>query len=249
VEFNRLIPEPGTVEVRELLASARLADLAPPDRPYTLANFVSSADGRATFAGRSGKLGDDGDRAMFHALREQADAILAGTGTLRTERYGRLIRDDDARERRAASGREPEPLATVVTRTGNIPMDIPMFAQPELRVLVFSANEVDTSGCAADVEVVQLDPPELTLTTVLRRLRADRGVRLLLCEGGPTIFSALLHEDLADELFLTLAPKLTGGGTGPTVTSGPELPEPRELRLEWALERNDSLYLRYSLHK
>jgi 5-amino-6-(5-phosphoribosylamino)uracil reductase len=68
-----------------------------------------------------------------------------------------------------------------------------------------------------------------------------------LCEGGPTLFGGLITEHLADELFLTLAPKLTGGGSGPTVTSGPELSALQGLRLIWALERDGSLYLRYAL--
>jgi riboflavin biosynthesis pyrimidine reductase len=72
-------------------------------------------------------------------------------------------------------------------------------------------------------------------------------VRSLLCEGGPTVFGALLRENLTDELFLTLAPKLAGGGSSPTVTSGPELPELLNLRLAWALEHGGSLFLRYGL--
>jgi 5-amino-6-(5-phosphoribosylamino)uracil reductase len=70
-------------------------------------------------------------------------------------------------------------------------------------------------------------------------------VRLLLCEGGPTIFGALLREDLVDELFLTLAPKLTGGGDSPAITGGPELHELCRLGLAWLLEREGALYLRY----
>ena len=42
------------------------------------------------------------------------------------------------------------------------------------------------------------------MTTAWRRLTSDFGVRTLLCEGGPTVFGALLHEDLVDELFLTV---------------------------------------------
>ena len=112
-------------------------------------------------------------------------------------------------------------------------------------MLVFSAEEVDLARAAAQVEVVRVDPGELTLTTVLRRLRAEHGVRSLLCEGGPTLFGALIREGVVDELFLTIAPKLTGGGRGPTISSGPELQAPAALGLEWALERHGSLYLRY----
>jgi riboflavin biosynthesis pyrimidine reductase len=113
--------------------------------------------------------------------------------------------------------------------------------------VVFTSVAFDTGGCRAEVDVVQLDPAELTFTAAMRVLRADFGVRSVLCEGGPTVFAALLREKLVDELFLTQAPKLTGGGTGPTITSGPELPEPCELGLIWALERSNSLFLRYAI--
>ncbi len=246
VTFRRLLPEPAEVRVDDLLGSLDLAARAPEHRPYTFVNFVASADGRATYAGRSGALGDDGDHAMFHGLRESADAVMAGTVTLRTERYGRVLGKAERRERRLARGQSPEPLMCVVTRSGDVPSEIPLFAEPEARVVIFSAGAVQLGATAAQVEVVSLDPTELTLTAAMRRLRADFGVRTLLCEGGPTLFSAMLREGIVDELFLTLAPKLGGGG-GPAVTTGPELSELQPLRIEWLLERHDSLYLRYAL--
>src|SRR5689334_7850681 len=91
VRFRQLLPDAGAVEVEDLLGSLDLAARAPDDRPLTVVNFVSSADGRATVKGRSGGLGDDGDRAMFHGLRERVDAVMAGTRTLRTESYGRIL--------------------------------------------------------------------------------------------------------------------------------------------------------------
>jgi 5-amino-6-(5-phosphoribosylamino)uracil reductase len=246
MDFNRLLPEPGTIELDALLSSLQLEleQSARADRPYTIVNFVASADGRATLGGRSGPLGDDGDHAIFHGLRERVDAVLAGTGTLRTERYGRILGKPERRRRRVQRGVQPEPLTCVVTRSGEIPLEIPLFAEPEAKVVVFSPVAIDASECAAEVVVVRLDPGELTLTTALRRLRCDHGVRALLCEGGPTLFGALLQEGVADELFLTLVPKLAGGGRGPTISVGPELAEPQSLRLAWLLERSGSLYLR-----
>jgi riboflavin-specific deaminase-like protein len=247
MEFRQLLPEPVTVEVEPLLDSLNLGNQAPAGRPYTVVNFVASVDGRATLSGRSRGLGDDGDRAIFHGLRERVDAVLAGTGTLRAERYGRLLGKPERRERRVQRGLSPEPLACIVTRSGEVPIEIPLFAEPEAKVVVFAPIEIDTAACAAQVEVVRLDPSALTQTTVLRRLRSDFGVRVLLCEGGPTLFGALLQEATVDELFLTLAPKLAGGGRGPTISVGPELADPQDLELVWVLERNGSLYLRYSL--
>jgi riboflavin-specific deaminase-like protein len=247
-ELRRLLPDTGRVGVRELLSSLNLGRRAHTDRPYTIVNFVSSADGRAAFQGRSRELSDPADREMFHALREHVDAILVGTGTLRLERYGRLVRDPARRQRRAASGLSPEPLACTFSRTGDVPIDIPLFAEPAVRALVFTPTQLDVSGLAARVDVIRLDPGQLTLTTMMRRLRSDYDVRSVLCEGGPTLFGALLQEDLVDELFLSLAPKLTGGGTAPAVTTGPALPELRKLSVVWAAERDGTLYLRYGLH-
>ena len=248
LEFRQLLPEPGTVEVAALLDGLDLAARAPSGRPYVIVNFVASADGRATFGGRSGRLGDEGDREVFHALRERVDAVLVGTRTLRVERYGRLVKSPGTRTRRQQAGRHAEPLACAVTRSGSVPFDIPLFAEPDARILVFSPSEVDAESCPANVEVVRLDPGRLTFGTVLRHLYDHHDVRVLLCEGGPTVTGALLGEGLVDELFLTLVPKLTGGGSGPTITSGPELPEPIALSIGWALERAGALYLRYVIN-
>jgi riboflavin-specific deaminase-like protein len=245
LELAQLLPDPRAIGVAELLRAIDPAKLTAGERPYTLVNFVATADGRAAFDGRSGPIGGQADRELFHGLRERVDAVMAGTGTLRTERYGRMARDPERRRRRVAAGLAPEPIACVVTRSGDVPTDIPLFAEPEARIVVFTPTELDVSSCAAQVEVVRLDPGELTMTTAFRRLRADHGVQLLLCEGGPTVFGALLQEDLADELFLTLAPKLAGGGSGPPISSGPALPELCDLDLLWALEQQGSLFLRY----
>jgi riboflavin-specific deaminase-like protein len=245
LEFRQLLPEPGKVEAQDILGSLAVPADAVPDRPYVLVNFIATVDGRSTFAGRSGQLGDEGDRALFHGLRERADAILVGTRTLELERYGRMLGREERRERRLADGRSAEPLACLVSRSGRIPTDIPLFAEPEARIVVFTSAELSLNGTKARVEVVRLDPGQLTLTTVLRHLRTEHGIELLLCEGGPMLFGSLLEEGLVDELFLSVAPSLAGGGTAPTITTGSELPELRPLQLSWIMEREGYLYLRY----
>ena len=246
MQFHKLLPESSDLALDELLWA--LDDLSARDgRPYVLVNFIASADGRATFQGKSGALGNESDHAVFHGLREHADAILAGTGTLRVERYGRILGKAERRERRVARSLEPEPLACAVTRTGAVPLDIPLFSEPEARVVVFTGTEIDVTGVAAQTDVVVVPAAELTLAAVLQRLYADFGVRLLLCEGGPSLFGSLLHEGLVDELFLTVAPKLAGGGPAMPITAGPELAAPASLKPVWVLERQGSLFLRYSV--
>jgi len=245
--FKQLLPEPASGTAEELISSWDGAQRVPERRPYTVANFVASVDGAITVDGRSAALGDDGDRAIFHALRGQVDAVLAGTNTLRTENYGRIVPLPERRAARVRAGRSPEPIACVITRSGKVPLGIPLFAEPEARIVVFSPVALDLAGTRSQIEVVRTDPASSDpLGTALRTLRTDFGVRTLLCEGGATLFGSLLLEELIDELFLTLAPKLVGGG-GPTLNSGAVLPRLAQLRIEWLLARNESLYLRYAV--
>ena len=246
VVFRQLLPTAREVDADSLIASLDLTEQTPADRPYTLVNFVATADGAATFRGRSGGIGDDGDRAMFHALREASDAVLAGTGTLRTERYGRILGRAERRERRLEAGLTAEPLACLITSSGRLPLDIPLFAEPEARIVVFAPRALELTGVAAQVQVELYDPgADRPLTEIVRSLRHKHEVKTLLCEGGPSLFNSLLHEELVDELFLTVAPKLGGGSTDPTITTGDALPELAQLHIAWLLERGDSLFLRY----
>lgn len=80
------------------------------------------------------------------------------------------------------------------------------------------------------------------LPALLRSLRTE-GVKALLCEGGPTLHGALEAAGLVDELFLTIAPKLAGGGA-PRILEG-ELPGVVPMELAWLLEAEGELFARY----
>ena len=82
------------------------------------------------------------------------------------------------------------------------------------------------------------------LVDLLRTLR-EEGVRALLCEGGPTLHAALQAAGLVDELFLTTAPKLTGGDA-PRIVEGLDMPLAEELDLAWLLEQDGELFARYT---
>ncbi len=245
MDLWRIYPGGETLTVAGVMSGLSFGDLAPPRRPYVVVNFVSSADGKATFEGRSGKLGGDTDSALFHRLRTQADAVLVGSGTLRAERYGRIVRDPELRAAREAEGLAPDPLACVVSRTLSLPLDIPLFQDPEQRTIVFTSSDERLEGVGPGVSVERLRAEELTLTSALEVLYARHGVRSVLCEGGPTLFGALLGEELVDELFLSLAPRIAGGGEALTIVEGMPLAELLELELVWVLEAEGELFIRY----
>jgi len=243
---RRLLPEPdpGPLDVSELIAGLRLGDQATADRPYTVANLIESVDGRASFDGRSSALGDDGDKQVFRALRSVCDVVLAGTGTLAAEHYGRLVRDADVQAARERSGLAPQPLLCTVTRSGHIPPEIPLLADPDARMVIYSGAEVELGEVAAAVEVITVDPARLSIAAALHDLRVRLQAGLVLCEGGPTVLAQLIGDSAIDELFLTFAGKLAGGA-GPTIVSGLTLQDPLAVSLRWLLEQDGSLFLRY----
>jgi riboflavin-specific deaminase-like protein len=247
ISVRRLLPDEATVTVDEAASGLALGDKAPGERPYLVLNMVSSADGKATIQGRTRALGSEADRALFHHLRTQVDAVMVGAGTLRIERYGRLVRLPELREKREREGLAVDPLAVVVSGRLLLPADIPLLADADSRVVVITAAEGELEGCEADVSYLRTTGAELELAPHLRTLRTEHGVRSILCEGGPTLNWTLLRERLVDELFLTVSPQLAGGADVPTIVTGDPLGEPLGLELASLHAGEGELFVRYRL--
>jgi riboflavin-specific deaminase-like protein len=240
--MQRLVPDPGPVTVEEQLDGYRPWEQPREDRPHVATNFAATVDGRATIAGVSGPIGSSTDTEMLARLRTRFDAVMIGAGTMRAERYGRLVADQEQRERRERIGLPPDPLMVIVSGRLDLPWDAPLFTDGGGRVLIFTASEAEPPETATSLRIVRHESL-VDVAAALRHLRQERGIRALLCEGGPRLHAELHAEDLVDDLFLTIAPKLAGGGA-PRIVEG-ELPAVAELELAWLLERDGELFARY----
>jgi len=252
--FERLGSGPARPP-HEWLDELRPRERAPEDRPFLYLNMVASTDGRATFEGRTGGLGSEADTLLLTELRALADAVLVGTGTVRAEGYGRMVRNPERVARRAAAGLPPTPTTVLITRSFDVPWGAGLFAAADQPVIVYTSAERsggepagrDRSAppdVAAPLELVRLE--ECTPATAMADLRS-RGVRSLLCEGGPTLNSALLEAGVVDELFLTLSPLLSGEPRALRIIEGEGLSDPAQLTLEWVLRHGEELFLRYGV--
>lgn len=194
-------------------------------RAWVRANFISSIDGGATVAGRSGGLAGSGDKALFHLLRTLTDVIVVGAGTVRIENYAGAHLGPAARQRRQARDQTEVPQLAIVTNSGRLDADLRVFTQTELPPLVMTctaSTDEARSRLAGRAEVVDCsagDPQRVDEAAVLAAL-TGRGHRRVLTEGGPTLLGAFIERDLLDELCLTIAPCLVGGqarriATGP----------------------------------
>jgi riboflavin biosynthesis pyrimidine reductase len=240
--MRRLLPDPGPVEVREQLDTYQPWEDPPEDRPHVAVNFATTVDGRATIGGVSGPIGSAADTEMLLGLRTRFDAVMIGAGTMRAERYGRIVADQEDRERRKQLGLPPDPLMVIVSGRLDLPWDAPLFTAGGGRVLIFTASEAEPPETATSLEIIR-HQRFVNIVDALAHLRREREVRALLCEGGPGLHNQLEGAGFVDDLFLTIAPKLAGG-EAPRILEG-DLPGVAELELGWLLERDGELFVRY----
>lgn len=252
--LRRLLPPGEPATVREIVDGLALRDRpgGSPWRPFVMLNMVATADGRATLSGRSGPLGGRADRELFHELRTVADGIMAGAGTVRAERYGRITRGAERSRRRRERGQSEEPLACIVSASLSLPADLPLLGDPAARVVIVTASHASLPASPAHVDYVRAERDgRVDLPAALSELWERLGVRTLLCEGGPHLNAHLLSAGLVDELFLTLSPKLAGDGDSIgeslRIIAGAQLGAPIELELLGVLESDSHLFIRYGV--
>ncbi|HKI39294.1 MAG: pyrimidine reductase family protein [Mycobacterium sp.] len=189
------------------------------------ANFITSVDGGATTDGTSGAMGGPGDRLIFSLLRELADVIVVGAGTVRIEGYSGAQPAIPARQRRQARGQSEVPQLAIVTKSGRLDRDMAVFTRTEVAPLVLTCTTAveETrrllSGLCDVVDCSAADPGEVDEAAMLAAL-AERGMRRILTEGGPTLLGSFVQRELLDELCLTIAPFVVGG-TARRIASGP----------------------------
>jgi riboflavin biosynthesis pyrimidine reductase len=228
------------------------------DRPWVLANMIASTDGAASDpTGRSAGLGGPADLRVFSAIRAVADVVLAGAGTVRTERYGPARMLPAQEEARRIRGQSPRPRIAVVTRSLALDLDLPLFqeASDEYRPIVITTSagldRVRSSGGATATrelamvaEIVVAGDQSVDWETALPTLRTTARAGVVLMEGGPTTNAQLLAADLFDELCLTVSPQLVDGDAMRIVT-GVGVDAPRRMTLDRVLLDDDYLFLRY----
>jgi riboflavin-specific deaminase-like protein len=245
--MRRLLPEPAAdITIPELVDEFTPWEKAPAERPFVYMNFALTLDGHSTIDGVSRAIGSDRDTELLVCLRTRCDAVMIGAGTLRAEKYGRVVADPKKREKRESLGLAPDPMIAIVSGSMELPWDAPIFTEEAGKVVIFTASEAEPPETAAQVEVVRCEG-RVDLREALARLREQDGVRAVLCEGGATLHGELHKADCVDEIFVTRAPKLAGG-RGPGLADGLD-PHVRELDVVWLVIEPETgeLFARYRL--
>ena len=211
------------------VTASELADLYafPRGRRWVRSNFVTTLDGAGVGAdGRSGSINTPADNRVFALQRDLCDAVLVGSGTVRAEGYERLT----PTRRRAVP-----PTLVVVSGSGRVPEGLrtPTDGRGAGLLVTCAAaggRALDRARTALGADAVLVAGDDHVDLGLALDTLAERGLRHLLCEGGPSLLSTALAAGVVDELALSLVPAVVGGD-GTRITSGAPLGEPDGIRL------------------
>jgi riboflavin biosynthesis pyrimidine reductase len=189
---------------------------APAGRPFVCINMVATIDGKTVTGGRDDHvqdLGSDTDHATMRQIEGACDAVLVGAGSMRATR-GMWF---------------PEGVLRVVaTASGSVPPDRRFFTDDRERAFVATTSR-GAANVPPGLKAIVCGWDSIDWRRLLKELKESHGVQKLLLEGGSEINASVLSEDLVDELFLTLAPKVKLGRDVPTYAGGDPLSRERML--------------------
>jgi riboflavin biosynthesis pyrimidine reductase len=202
-------------------------------RPYVIGNFVSTIDGVVSFEipGESGG-GDisgfnEADRFIMGLLRASVDAVIVGAGTLREVAPGHLwlaayvypeASELYARYRQRVLNKLVPPLNVIVSGSGAVDLQRAAFRTGAVKTLIVTspkgAELLVKNGVAAltsaEVRAIEGKEGKIAPASILKLLRDEFGMKILLHEGGPALFGDFVVHGCVDELFLTVAPRFAG---------------------------------------
>jgi len=189
--------------------------------------MITTIDGAVAVDGRSGGLGNDGDRAVFSTLRSLADVVLVGAATVIAEQY--------------RPPRRPDQRIAIVTRRAEVSRYRDLMDSG--RAILVTTMEAPDTG----YETIRAGTDGVDLGEAVRQLTQRYGARWIGCEGGPSLNAAMIEADVVDEYCWTIAPLLAGSSRGQGSIVGATTPgsDPRAMRLAHVAEQDGYLFARY----
>ncbi|MGP3924891.1 bifunctional diaminohydroxyphosphoribosylaminopyrimidine deaminase/5-amino-6-(5-phosphoribosylamino)uracil reductase RibD [Streptomyces sp. 8N616] len=191
-------------------------------RPFVLWKYAATLDGRIAAAdGTSRWISSPESRADVHRLRAQADAVVVGSGTARTDDPQLGAR---ARESGLLDSEITQPLRVVVDSNAAVVKPGARVLDGTAPTLIAVAEDADATPLEGLAPVVRLPRAPLgrqglSIPALLDALH-EREVRSVLLEGGPTLAGAFFAVGAVDRVVGYIAPALLGAGPAALADAG-----------------------------
>jgi 2,5-diamino-6-(ribosylamino)-4(3H)-pyrimidinone 5'-phosphate reductase len=220
-------------------------------RPRVTVHFAVTLDGKVSTPRHTpAQFTSANDKKRLLLVRSENDAVMVAKGTLQTDRMSLGLPDQALRNQRSRRGASEEPLRVIVSASGDIGLDLPIFQNPGAPIVLYTTSRIPNSQrteLEAKVAIYETGHDQVDLLYVMKHLFSHYQVRTVVCEGGPTLVRSLAEVDLIDRIVLTVAAKLFGGRLAPTLTGLPSdfLPASRHFQLVNNEIGDNEFYLTY----
>ena len=209
----------GVCETQARLLNAPFFKFAGTGKTWVILKWAQSIDGKVAYADTTTeRQWISGEQSIkdVHKLRRQVGAILVGINT--------VIADDPQLTPRPSKGKKPARI--VLDRNLRIPLGCKLLATAKKVPVIILTSQQALRENPKIVERISKKGAEVLAYTkegpsnlnFLTSELAKRGVARLLVEGGPTVISSFLKEDLVDQIVVYIAPKILGSSGSVPIT-------------------------------
>lgn len=185
-------------------------------RPFVIVKIAESLDGKITTAAHSREwISGTEAREWTHELREEVDAILVGTLTVKIDNPRMTPYLLNSRARR-------KPIRIVLDRKLELSKKFKVFNDEAETIVLTSEKQpaprrnAYTQSRSVNVYPVREAHGKLDVKSILKTLYS-LGITSLLIEGGGELIASFLEARVVDKVYWFIAPFILGGRT--TVTS------------------------------
>jgi len=179
-------------------------------RPFVILKTAVSMDGRiAAQDGTSRWISCETSRQKTHELRQEADAVITGIGT--------VLKDNPLLNVRLENPYK-QPVRVVLDSRLSIPLIAQIVGTAHAHPTIVFCNakksnlRKEKALAELGIEIIKIESPPafLRLETVLDELY-KRKISVVMVEAGSGVNTSFLKAGLVDKLYMFIAPKLLGG--------------------------------------
>ncbi|MEE2682887.1 MAG: dihydrofolate reductase family protein [Actinomycetota bacterium] len=236
-----------TPEILNLINTYRSDNrIHPNGNPWVLLNMITSSNGLPTLNGLSGPLGGAADKALFTALRGIADIIIVGYGTVRDEQYRPPQLTKELIAERESIGQSPLPTIAIVSNRLNFDERIPLLSSYEYHPVILTSSsspEINRERISSTSEIFLCGENKVNLREGVDTLSSRFG-KVILVEGGPSLNTQFVEDDLFDELCITTSPLHSDDESTIAVTTDRSYP-PGQMLQDRRRELNGFVFTRF----
>lgn len=193
--------------------------------PWLVLKIAATLDGHiADRDGKSQWITGEQARSLVMNLRNKADAIIIGAGTARLDNPKLSVRGlEESRDSR-------DPVRVVIDPNLSVDKDSNLFKKDQGgRTIVYCREDKDKKSNLGDHVKIKKAPVSksksdksnnLDLVWILKDLVAEEGINNVMCEGGGVLAGSLLQENLVDDIYWFVAPKILGDSKAKLAVEG-----------------------------